>query len=343
VSSVAAADGGPVLTAPTRASQLVTVALRLLNRYSFAFALLLTVALLATTIVRDPDPWSSTFWIQMLANLAPMALAAMASTPAIISGGGGFDLSISPLMYFLGEVFIVWLAPHSLGGWASVPIVLGFGAAIGACNGLLIILLRVPPVVATLAVFFVLIGVDLRMLRNPNVGGYLDSDNWVRHFSGEIGPIPGAVFTLGFPILVWFAIGLIPYKRTLYAVGSNDATAFASGVNVALVRVFAYALGGMFAGVGSLALIALTSSANPSLSQTYTLLAIAAVALGGTSLWGGRGGLIGSLLGAASIYLLGNLLISLQVDPSYLQVMYGGMLLLAVVLGGVAATARRVE
>jgi ribose transport system permease protein len=315
--------------------------LRLLNKYSFAFALLLTIALLATTIIRDPDPWSDEFWVQMLKNMAPMALAAMASTPSIISGGGGFDLSISPLMYFLGEVFIVWLVPHSLGGWASVPIVLLFGAAIGALNGLLIILLRVPPVVVTLAMFFVLIGVDLRMLRNPNVGGYLSSDNWVHNLADKVGPIPGALFTLGFPLLVWVALALIPYRRTLYAVGSNDASAFASGVNVAVVRVIAYSLGGLFAGVGSLALIAVSLSANPSLSQTYTLLAISAVALGGTSLWGGRGGLIGSLLGAASIYLLGNLMLTLQVDQSYLQVMYGGMLLLAVVLGGVAAQARR--
>jgi len=326
-----------------RAGYAVTLGLRLLNRYSFAFALLLTVALLATTIVRDPDPWSNGFWVGLLQNMAPMALAAMASTPAIISGGGGFDLSISPLMYFLAEVFIVWLAPHSLGGFASVPIVLGLGAAIGAFNGLLIILLRVPPVVATLAVFFVLIGVDLRMLANPNEGGYLSPSNWVVHLADKVGPIPGGVFTLGFPLLVWFLLGLLPYRRTLYAVGSNDATAFASGVNVALVRVVAYSLGGLFAGVASLALVAISLSANPSLSQSYTLLAIAAVALGGTSLWGGRGGLFGSLLGAASIYLLGNLLLTLQVDPSYLQVMYGGMLLVAVVLGGVAARARQAE
>lgn len=329
--------------APARASRALVIGLRLLNKYSFAFALLLTVGLLATTIVRDPDPWSTLFWVQLLQNMAPMALAAMASTPAIISGGGGFDLSISPLMYFLGEVFIVWLAPHSLGGWASVPIILALGAAVGAVNGLLIIILRVPPVVVTLAAFFVLIGVDLRMLTNPNEGGYLSSTNWVTHLADKVGPIPGGVFTLGFPLLVWFCLARIPYRRTLYAVGSNDATAFASGVNVALVRVIAYALGGLFAGVGSLALVAVSLSANPSLSQTYTLLAIAAVALGGTSLWGGRGGLIGSLLGAASIYLLGNLLLTLQVDQSYLQVMYGGMLLFAVVLGGVAAQARRLE
>jgi ribose transport system permease protein len=339
-SGVAMAESQAPSSAQARAGHAVTVGLRLLNRYSFAFALLLTLALLATTIIRDPDPWSSAFWIQTLTNMAPMAIAAIASTPSIISGGGGFDLSISPLMYFLGEVFIVWLAPHSLGGWASVPIILGLGAAVGALNGLVIILLRVPPVVATLAAFFVLIGIDLKMLTNPNEGGYLSSSNWVHYLADQVGPIPGAVFTLGFPFLVWFGLSLIPYRRTLYAVGSNDATAFASGVNVAAVRVVAYSLGGFFAGVASLALIAVSLSANPSLSQSYTLLAIAAVALGGTSLWGGRGGLFGSLLGAASIYLLGNLLLTLQVDPSYLQVMYGGMLLVAVVLGGLAAQAR---
>jgi ribose transport system permease protein len=310
-----------------------SAALRLLNRYSFGFALLLTLALLATTLIRE----SNFGWSQQLATFAPMALAAVASTPAIISGGGGFDLSISPLIFFCGEVFIVWLVPNGLGGAEAVPLVLAVGAGIGALNGLLIILLRVPPVVATLAMYFILIGVDYRMVPNPNVGGYLLGSSWVHHLRGSVGPIPGALFTLGVPVLIWVALGLIPYRRTLYAVGSNDATAFASGVNVAAVRVAAYSLGGLFAGVGSLAVVGLNNSANPNLSTTYTLLAIASVALGGTSLWGGRGGLIGAMLGAASIYLLGNLLQSLQVDPSYPQVMYGGMLLLAVVLGGLAA------
>jgi ribose transport system permease protein len=333
--TIAASDGA-VIGAGVRArlSRATTVALQLLNRYSFGFALLLTIALLATTLIRD----SNFGWKDQLANFAPLALAAMASTPAIISGGGGFDLSVSPLMYFTGEVFIVWLAPYHLGGAASVPLILGIGAGVGLINGLLIILLRVQPVVVTLSMYFILIGADLRVAPNPKYLG----ENWIHELAGSVGPIPGALFTLGAPVLIWVLLGFIPYRRTLYAVGSNDATAFASGVNVAAVRVGAYALGGLFAGIGGLALVALTSSANPSLSSTYTLLAIAAVALGGTTLWGGRGGLIGSILGAASIYLLGNLLITLQVDPSYLQVMYGGMLIFAVVLGGLAARTKEV-
>ncbi len=286
------------------------------SKYSFGFALLLMLALLGTTLIREPNFG----WTDQLANFAPVALAAIASAPSIIGGGDGIDLTISPLMYLTGAIFVVWLVPHGLGGWESVPIVLAAGAGIGAANGLIIILLRVPPVVATLATFFVLLGVDLAIAPIPS--GL--SGSWVQHLAGSVGPIPGALFTLGFPILVWALLGLIPYRRTFYAVGSNDTTAFASGVNVALVRVIAYALGGLFAAVGGLALTALVGFVtNTSLAATYTLLGIASVALGGTSLFGGRGGLFGAMLGAACIYLLQNLLTMNQIDPSWLQVMYG--------------------
>ncbi len=260
----------------------------------------------------------------------------MASTPAVISGGGGFDLSVSPLMILTAGIYIVHLEPNGLGGAEAVPILLGAGAAVGLLNGVLINVLRVPPVVVTLSMFFILIGANLEVIPQPE---QVDL-TWMQYLSGWVGPIPGAVLTIGFPLLVWAALGLLPYRRALYAVGSNDATAFSAGVSVGTVRALAYSLGGMFAAVGGIAVVAVTSTANASASQTYTLLAIAALALGGTSLWGGRGGLIGSALGAASLYLLGNLFVTLNVGPEWLQVIYGVMLLVAVVLVGGAAKAR---
>jgi ribose transport system permease protein len=255
----------------------------------------------------------------------------MASTPSIIGGGGGLDISLSPLMTLTSVVFAAWLVPHGLGGAASVPILLGLAACVGLLNGLLIILLRIPPVVLTLAMYFVLIGVTAKILPAPT---YLDS-TWVSHLGGHVGPIPGAVFTLAAPILVWIALGLVPYRRMLYAVGSNDATAFAAGIDVNVVRLIAYAVGGLFAGVGGFALTAVTLSADSAQASTYTLVALAAVALGGTSLSGGRGGLVGPLLGAAAIYLLQDLLVTLQISTSWLQVVYGMALVVAVVLSGV--------
>src|SRR5580693_960282 len=124
---------------------------RVMRDYSFTFGLTLAVGLLIANIAQESGGFGLT---DQLANVAPLAIAALASTPAII--GGGFDLSISPLIFFTNCVFVVWLAPNGLGGAISVPIMLGLGLAVGTLNGLLIIGLRVQPIVVTLAMYFIL-------------------------------------------------------------------------------------------------------------------------------------------------------------------------------------------
>ena len=299
---------------------------RAVRTYSFGFAAVLAVGMLIANIVTVHGGFGVA---DQLANVAPMAIAALASAPSIIAGG--FDISISPLIVLTNAVYIVWLAPHGLGGAVSVPIMLGLGLAVGVLNGLLIMVLRVQAIVVTLAMFFSLQGVVLFIAPNPVS---ISDSGWVQHLAGSVGPIPGGVFTIGLPLLIWFSLRLVPFGRLLYAVGSNDTTAFSSGVNVNAVRVAAYGLGGLFAGIGGLALTGLVNSANASSSTEYTLVAIAAVVLGGTPLVGGRGGLVGPLLGAFSIYLMQNLLATFAINPAYLQIVYGGILIVAVVLGG---------
>ena len=305
---------------------------RLINRYSFVFALLLFIVFLAISLIKNPNFG----WIEQFGTFAPLALAAIASTPAIISGGGGFDLSISPLMTFISAAMVVWLAPNGLGGAIAVPILLAMGAGIGIVNGLVVTQLRVPPIVATLAMYFILIGVDLKIVPVPVT---LES-TWMQHLASSIWKIPGGAVMIAVPILAWVLIGRTPYLRTLYAVGSNDASAFSSGVNVDRVRVAAYGLGGMFAAVGGIALTGLVASADGSSATAYTLVAIASVALGGTSLWGGRGGLIGAIFGAGCIYLLASLITDLGVASTWLQIVYGAVLLIAISLSGYTARRR---
>jgi ribose transport system permease protein len=302
---------------------------RAVRTYSFGFAAVLAIGMLVANIATVHGGFGVA---DQLANVAPMAIAAMASAPSIIAGG--FDISISPLIVLTNAVYIVWLAPNGLGGAVSVPIILGLGLAVGVLNGLLIIVLRVQAIVVTLAMFFSLQGVVLFVAPNPVS---LSGSGWIQHLAGSVGPIPGAVFTIGLPLLIWFGLRLVPLGRLLYAVGSNDTTAFSSGVNVNAVRVASYGLGGLFAGFGGLALTGLVNSANASSSTEYTLVAIAAVVLGGTPLTGGRGGLVGPLLGAFSIYLMQNLLATFAINPAYLQIVYGGILIVAVVLGGAVA------
>src|SRR5579871_1902938 len=300
---------------------------RVMHDYSFTFGLILAVGLLIANITNESGGFGLT---NQLADVAPLAVASLASTPAII--GGGFDISISPLIFCLNSVFVVWLAPAGLAGAISVPIILGLGCAVGMFSGLLIVFLRVQPVVVTLAMYFILQGVDLVL--SPQPQQLPGNGGWTTHLAGSVGPIPGAVFTIGVPLLIWLALSRVPFRRYLYAIGSNETTAFSSGVNVNTVRIASYALGGLFAGFAALALTGLVSTTDAPQSTQYTLPAIAAVALGGTSLAGGRGGLSGALFGAFAIYLLQNLLATLQIDPAYLQIVYGGTLVVAVVIGG---------
>jgi len=306
--------------------------LRVLKRYSFMFALALFVIFFVITLIQSGGRISLA---NQLANLAPTAIAAMACAPAIISGRGGFDLSISPTMVLTAGLYAGVFVLHGIDGPFAIVLMLVVGAGIGLINGLLIVGIRIPPVVATLSMYFVLIGVNLELIPAPIslIGSPLEM------FGGSLGPIPGALITLAFPLVVWGLLGLTPYRSLLFAVGSNDITAYSAGVRVGLVRIGAYTLGGLFAGVAGVAIIAVSHSANANLSATYALPAVAAVALGGTSLLGGRGGLFGPVLGAASIFLLANILVSFQVNPSWLQVIYGVMLMISVVLVSFASRA----
>ncbi len=299
-----------------------------LRRRTYIFALALTIVLLTLLAIRSPN----VNWTSLIAAFAPVAIAALASTPAIVSGGGGFDVSVSPTMILTTAVFGVVLVPAGLNSAASLPVLLALGAVVGLVNGFLIIRLRVQPVVVTLATSFVVTGINILLVPAP----LFISSVWVADFAGPQADWPGAALLVALPIAIWAALGRTSYLRALHGVGSSDVAAFSSGIDVARVRIGAYVLCGMFASVGGLAILATTQSVNAGLSGTYTVTAVAAVALGGTSLWGGNGGLFGSLLGAASIYLIGALLITMNVDPAWLRVVSGGMLLLAVVIVGIA-------
>ena len=293
------------------------------------FALALAVALFVSNVIVAPGFIGSGAIAQTLGALAPLALVAMASTPAVLSGG--IDLSLGPLLSLANIVMVTVLLPAGLGSpWLSIPIVVGLGAAAGAVNGALITLLRFPPVIATLCSLFVLLGVAYDMAPTPHEA----TANWTSNLTGSVGPIPAALIIIAVPVLVWALLRRTAFCRALYCVGDDEVAAFTAGVNVALTRILAYALGGMIAGPAGLALTGLVHSGDSSLGLQYTLIALAAVVLGGTPLGGGAGGMLGACLGAASIFLIQNLVDAVNVNPTWLSVVYGGVLIVAALLGG---------
>ncbi|HEY2652628.1 MAG TPA: ABC transporter permease [Solirubrobacteraceae bacterium] len=299
-----------------------------LRRRRVPFALVLAIGLLIAEVIVQPSFAKPGNWATELGVLAPFAILAMASTPAIISGGGGIDLSIAPLSTVVNCIFVSWLVPHGLGGAISVPILLALGAAVGAVNGVMVGVVRYQPVVSTLCAFFILAGLAAKISPNP---GTLPT-NWTIHLAQGIGVFPGALLTIGFPLVVWGLLSRTSFQRTLFATGGDDGSAYSAGIDVVRVRILAYTLGGLFAAVGGIALTALIQTSSASLSTQYALIALAGVALGGTPIGGGRGGIVASLLGAFCIYMIQQLLSSAGVSADYQQLTYGVLLIGGVIL-----------
>ncbi|UOR01909.1 ABC transporter permease [Leucobacter allii] len=308
-----------------------TRARRFFRAHPAAFAAILTVVMLVVNIAMQPQFGP----VQQLAAFAPLALAAMATAAAVI--GGGIDLSISAQMTLSSILLTGYFTPVGLGGYVAIPILIMIGALVGALNGLIAVVLRLPPIVASLASMFILTGINLRLAPTP----VILFDGWVLDLAKQVWFVPGSILTIGLPLAGWYLLVRGAYGRNLYAVGGNDTTAFSAGVHVNLVRVVSYAVGGAIAAVGGIALTALVSSADASSSSSYVIGAITAIALGGISMMGGRGGMLGAVAGAAVIFLVQNMLTLFGVSQVWLNLVFGALLLFAVIIGAVMAAPRK--
>lgn len=289
------------------------------------FALGLFVVLLLVTLFVTPNRFALENLGTTIGLVAPLILASAAATPVILAGREGIDISIGPLMGIISVLTVkgLILDLSVVSPWIIVPFAIAIGIAGGAVNGFLAIVLRIQPIVATLGTYLVLTGVATWYLPSP-VG---PAPAWLVSLSEEWSVLP-LLAAAG----IWLAVKITPLHGHIMTVGGEDRAAYAAGLNVGLVRFLAYTLGGLFAGLAAISLTALLGSADAQVGPNYTLLAIAAAALGGVSLAGGKGGLAGATLGAMDIFLIQNLITYLNVSPFFLQITYGLVLVAAVSL-----------
>ncbi|MBZ9898059.1 ABC transporter permease [Mesorhizobium sp. BR1-1-6] len=292
---------------------------------SVGFAVVLLIALLAINLMLSPARFQPGSWGALVGLAAPLIGAAIASTPVILAGRGGIDISVGPLMGFVNAIVIqvLFLRAGISSPLALVPAALLIGALVGAANGFLATIVRIQPIVATLGTYLILTGVTLTILPAP-IG---PAPAWLKALAGPLSLLPLALM-----FLFWWLVRRSPYYDQLMAVGSDDRAAYTAGIDVTLVRFIAYVMTGILGGCAGLMLTALIGSADPNIGPTYTLIAIAAVALGGVSLAGGRGGVAGAAIGAVDIFLLQSVLTTFNVSTFVLQIAYGAILVLAVML-----------
>jgi ribose transport system permease protein len=271
--------------------------------------------------------------VQTAANKGVLlALAAMAQTFVVITAG--IDLSVG-MVLVLTNCVASWIVVGT--AWSATLGVLGVlltGLACGAINGVIVIYGRLQPIVATIATGAVFFG--LALLLRPVPGGDVYGP-LADALTGRVFDIaPGSLVALAVVVMVlWVPYSRTAIGRTAYAVGSSETAAYMSGVPVGAAKFCAYLLSGLVASLGGLFLTFVTYSGEASAANgnSYTLYSIAAVVLGGVSLFGGSGSAIGAIFGALMFRTIGDLLFVFNLDPLWQPLFQGVVLLAAVCVG----------
>ena len=270
--------------------------------------------------------WIMTPYFLTVSNL--LNVAQQISINAIIAVGmtfviitAGIDLSVGSLVAFSGVVLASVL---QAGVPLPIAILVGLGVGLfcGMINGLLITQGRIPPFISTLGMMSVARGAALLYTKGRPVSGF--SENFRYLATGEIFHIPVPVIIMGVVyIIAHFVLNRTKLGRYAYAIGGNEEAAILSGINVKLYKTMVYALCGLLSGLAALILTARLNSAQPIAGNMYELDAIAATVIGGTSLMGGEGTVLGTLIGALIMGVLRNGLNLLGVSSFIQQIVIG--------------------
>lgn len=273
-----------------------------------------------------------------LDTAAAMTLILAATGQTIVLIRGGIDLSIGG-MISLGTVIAATqfgTDPINIVMWSGLILLLG--AAVGALNGLLISALKLQPFLVTLASWSILNGVAMIIL--PTDGGSVPGW-WIGFGYMTLFGLASPVWMLIGLVVLWYWFRSTRLGLTIQAVGSSEKSAFLSGVSIGRTNIITYALSGFFAAAAALYLTTQTGAGSPTIGKDYILPSVAAAVIGGVSLFGGRGNLLGTVVGAFILTLIGNLVFVLHVSSYWQPVMSGMILLIAVLASSMAEKATR--
>jgi ribose transport system permease protein len=293
-----------------------------------AFASLILLIIIFT--IASPNFFRTDNLIGILLATAVNGILAVGVTFIIITGG--IDLSIGTVMTFgsvMAGVFItMWGLPIPLGILAGILA----GALCGLINGFSIAKLKIPPFIATLGMMMVTKGLNL-ILSGVKPVYFVDTPDFAKIATMPVLGIPmGVVIFFGVALVASFILNKTILGRYAFAIGSNEEAARLSGINTDAWKMGIYALGGAFAGVAGLVMASRLQSAQPALGAGYELDAIAAAVIGGTSLSGGEGSILGTVIGAFIITVLTNGLRIMSVPQEWQMVVTGLIVIGAVYL-----------
>lgn len=294
--------------------------------------ILLMFILLVVAVLRGPNLISSAGLGSAILVSAPLVLATYALMATALAGRGTVDLAIGPL---LGFVNVLLVRLNELDAVQSPIAVFAFAIAVGMAYQLLmaliVIFVRVQPIIVALSGYLALSGINLVILPRP--GGV--APEWMVPWGEGTEILSPVAFIVVFATAAWLLFTRTAFYGHLKLMGSDERAAYTAGVRIGWVRLGAHLISGAFVGLAAICYTALIGSGDPTQGTTYTLVAVTALVLGGTSLAGGRGGVIGSLLGAVNLFLIGYVLSTFSfgsIQGFVTDLAYGVILVLSLLL-----------
>jgi len=294
--------------------------------------ILLLSILLGIAVIRGPAIVTLEGLGSAITVAAPLCLATYALMSVAIAGRGTVDLAVGPLLAFINVIIVslneLDLVTSPLGVFV---LALAIGIAYQVLFALVIIIVRVQPIIVALSGFLALSGINRVIMQRP--GG--TAPEWMSTW--------GSGSTIFSPILLllviatggWLLFTLSPFYKHLRMMGYDERAAFTAGVRGNLVRVGAHVISGIFVALAAICYTALIASGDPTQGTTISLTAVTAVVLGGISLAGGRGNVLGALLGAINLFLIGYVLATFNfgsVQAFVTQMSYGLILIASLLL-----------
>ena len=319
-------SAGPVVPAvQPPASRISSEALWNVGRRVLPYALI--VALLMFFTAQSSLFLTKDNIFNILRSSSTLMVIACGATLIIVAGS--IDLSVGAVAALTGTIAVHFSAQgHSGWMWLALPI----GALCGLVNGLLVAYAKLPSFLTTLGTLFILNGLALRI-----TGGAAQQMN-----APTLDKLVNNSSFLGLPNIVWWAVAVFvviavvayrtPFGRHVYAVGGNERVAKLSGLPVQRTKLILFGLSGLLAGVAGLMLVGQGGGSSPGMGDPFLLNAIAAVVMGGTALNGGSGGPARTILGVLTLGIVTNGMVLTQVDPNYQTVVFGVIVLLAVIV-----------
>jgi ribose transport system permease protein len=293
--------------------------------------ILLIAVLLGTAAIRAPNLVTLSGVGSAIIVAAPLILATYALMALAVAGRGTVDLAVGPLLAFI-NVSIVKLNMLGVvtGPFGIFLVALGIGMLYQLAFALIIIVVRVQPIIVALSGFLALSGINLVILKRP--GGM--APEWMSSWG-----LGNTIFSPVLLILVLATAGWLIFTRSsfyanLRLMGYDERAAYTSGVRIAVVRIGAHLIAGVYVGLAAICYTALIASGDPTQGTTMTLTAVTALVLGGVALSGGRGGVTGAFLGAVNLFLIGYVLATFNfgAQQAFVTQLFYGLILVCSLL-----------